>query len=176
MNCLRTTAHTGSKDALPPTPRWRCRPIMHRHPRGHLNHLNRQYPMARTSWVNCHCRRCCSCSLRCCRHFPQFLSVMACCQLKSPLTTNGGAQCHRQPLRHLWHERAFWTLRVAQMGGWHPHPCPLVRQHHRIPLAALCPLEAWGGGIYPDSLTYYAVGRGTSIQLPNELGMSLAPA
>jgi hypothetical protein len=147
MNCLRTTARAGSKDALPPTPRWHCRPIMRRHPRGCHHHLNRQCPMAHTSLANCCCHRRCCCSLRRHRRTPQFLSALACCWLKPPLTTNRGAQCHWRPLWCLWHNRALWIFQATQMGGWHPCPCPSRCQCHCIPLAAPCPLKAWGGNI-----------------------------
>ena len=63
---------------------------------------------------------------------------------KSPLTTNGGAQCHRRSLRRLWHERLYLA---AWMGGWHPRPYPTGRQRHHIPLAAPFLLRAWGGNI-----------------------------
>ena len=64
-----------------------------------------------------------------------------CCWYKSPLTTNGGAQCHRGSLRCLWHKRLHLA---AWMGGWHPPPYPLGRQRHHIPLTAPCLLGAWG--------------------------------
>jgi hypothetical protein len=177
MICLRTTAHARSIDALPPTTRWCCSPIMRRHPCGHLNHFNCQHSTDRKSWVNCRCHCHCNCCLcrRCC--FPQFLSAMACCWLKSPLTTNGGTQCHRRPLGHLWHERVLRILWATQMGEWHPRPCPLGCQRHCILLNATCPSEAWGGGgENPDGLAYYAVRRGTLIRLPNKLGTPLMPA
>ncbi len=40
--CLRTTAHAGPIDALPPTTRWCWCPNMCRHPRGHFDLLSRQ--------------------------------------------------------------------------------------------------------------------------------------
>jgi hypothetical protein len=147
MICLRTMAHAGSIIALPPTTRWRCRPIMRTHLHGRLDCLNRQHPMAQTSWVNCRCRRRCSCSLRCHLRFPQFLSALACCWPKSPLITNEGARCHWWPLWCLWHECVLQILRATQIGGWHPHPCPLGSQCHCFPLATPCPLETWGGNI-----------------------------
>ena len=39
MNGLGTMAHAGSNDAFPPTKKWCCRPIMRRHPCGHLDRL-----------------------------------------------------------------------------------------------------------------------------------------
>jgi hypothetical protein len=145
MICLRTTAHAGSIDALPPTTRWHCHPIMRRHPRGHLDRLNRQHPMARASWVNCHHRCRCSCHLHHHCRFPQFLSAVACCRLKSLLTTNGG--CHWRPLRRLWHKRVLRILRAAQTMA----PLPMSFGAS-LPLYSLCRsvhLRSMGGGYTP---------------------------
>ena len=67
---------------------------------------------------------------------------------KSPLTTNGGAQCHWRSLRRLWHERLYLA---AWMGGRHPRLYPTGRQCHYIPLAAPFLLRAWGGEYFPTA-------------------------
>ena len=144
MNGLRTTAHASSDDALPPTKRWRCRPIKRRHPRGRLDRLNRQQPQRYwrhksppTTYGGARCHR-----------RPQW---------HLPLTTS----C---PLRAWGGDVPKHSRTIARWGQWHPRPARILlgRQRHFLPLMGGEVLERcrqplppshtlpWGGGLRVD--------------------------
>ncbi len=125
--CLRTMAHAGCINALPPTTRWCWCPIVLRHPHGHLDRLSRRQTQP-------------------CRWHQSPLITNRGAQSRwrpqrhIPLTTS----CPLQAWGRKVHERG---RTIARKGWWHPCPCPLGRQCHRIPLTTLCPLWAWEGNI-----------------------------